>query len=157
MARVIEYNKVIAAGRDQVWRVLADFGGYRAWNPFLRNAVGHAAPGARILIQMQPPGGNPLRFHARIERVEVEARLVWAGHLLSDRLLRGEYSYRLERCGRNETQLIQQARFDGVLASVVPGGLYRRQQEGMRQMADALDEHLRAHSKTAGVRVAGPR
>lgn len=157
MARVIEYNQVIAAGRDQVWRVLADLGRYRAWNPFLRNAVGQAVPGARIMIQMQPPGGNPLRFHARIERVEVEARLVWAGHLLSDRLLRGEFSYRLERCGRNETQLIQQARVDGVLASLVPGALYRRQQEGMRQMADALDEHLRAYRADTGTRVTGSR
>lgn len=137
-SRALMHELRIRAPREQVWRVLSDFRRYSEWNPFLWNVVGEAKTGARVLIQMKPPGGNPMRFAARVERAEERHELRWTGRFLSDRLFRAEYGFRLEPARRDETRVIQTAQFSGSMAGLVPAALYRRQEQGLQAMTRAL-------------------
>ncbi len=143
MVRTCEHEARLPAPRERVWQVLTDFGGYHAWNPFLWNAAGEARMGERVLLQMQPPGGNPMRFSARIEQADGPRELRWAARLLHDALFRAEFRFRLEPA-RDGVRLIQSAHFSGRLAGWVPSRLYERQQRGLAAMAEGLHEHLAA-------------
>lgn len=142
MTRSIDMETRIQAPPEQVWSVLADFRGYAGWNPFIWNAVGEPRRGSLLLIQMQPPGGNPVRFHPRVTVAERPREIRWVGRLGSERVFAGEYGFRIEPARRNESRLIQTVRFSGAAASWVPARLYERQREGLQAMGHALQARV---------------
>ena len=130
----------VAAPPAQVWAILTDLPCYREWNPFLREARGEIREGGRVLLQMRPPGGNPLRFTVRVDQVEETRRVRWVAHLAADSLFRAVHEFRLEPVGQRATRLQVSAHFSGALAGLVPGFLYRRQHHGLERMAEAMQE-----------------
>lgn len=134
----------VAAPPAQVWAILIDLPRYREWNPFLSQAAGELRAGGRVLMQMRPPGGNPLRFTARVEAVDEPRRLRWVGRLGLDVLFRAVYEFRLEAAGQRATRLQVSVHFSGSLVGLVPGFLYRHQHRGLERMAEAMQERASA-------------
>ena len=58
----IETSILINAPPSRVWQVLTDFHAYPAWNSFIRVISGPLHEGARLSLQITPPGKASMRF-----------------------------------------------------------------------------------------------
>ena len=56
MPRVVQTEVEIAAPAERVWSVFMDWGAFPAWNPFIKGLQGEPAVGARLQLEVQPPG-----------------------------------------------------------------------------------------------------
>ena len=62
----IETNIEIDAPAARVWALLTDFSAMPAWNPFIRSISGDLAQGARLSVQIAPPGRSGARFNPTV-------------------------------------------------------------------------------------------
>ncbi|MGN9844564.1 SRPBCC family protein [Nonomuraea sp. H19] len=69
-----------------VWSALADFDGYRAWNPFICEASGRLAVGSRLTLRMFPAAGRAMTFRPTVLAAVPGSELRWNGRLFPDRL-----------------------------------------------------------------------
>lgn len=123
-----------------MWAVLTDFARYPEWNPFIRQASGDVAVGARLTVRIQPPDGRPMTFRPVVQQLSTERELRWLGHLGLPGLFDGEHVFRLEPVGADRTRFTQSERFRGLLVSLVPQGVF----ENTRRGFDAMNHALRA-------------
>jgi hypothetical protein len=109
----------IDAPPERVWAVLTDFERYHEWNPFM-NVVGRANDGARLHVELFPPGGRTSRFRPTVTRVDAPRELRWLGHLATAGLFDGEHRFVLDPIdGGSRTSLTHAESVSGVLAPVV--------------------------------------
>jgi hypothetical protein len=80
--QAIETGTDIAAPPWRVWRLLTDFDGYPAWNPFLTRVQGRPEPGARLRVRVEAPGRSALVLTPRVAVLETGRALRWRGRLL---------------------------------------------------------------------------
>ncbi len=69
----------IDAPPDRVWEIFSDFPGHSNWNPFIRTIEGEAREGARLIITVDPPEGDPMTFEPTILVVRPDEELQWLG------------------------------------------------------------------------------
>ena len=62
----IEASFLISAPPSRVWQVLTDFSAFPAWNPFIRSISGPLREGARLSVQIMPPGKSSMRFRPTV-------------------------------------------------------------------------------------------
>jgi hypothetical protein len=109
----------IDAPPERVWAVLTDFERYHEWNPFM-NVAGRANDGARLHVELSPPGGRTSRFRPTVTRVDAPRELRWLGHLGTAGLFDGEHRFVLDPIdGGSRTSLTHAESVSGVLAPVV--------------------------------------
>ena len=53
-----------------MWRVLTDFGAFPKWSPFVLQASGEAAAGARLRVSIQSPGSRGMTVLVSASTVE---------------------------------------------------------------------------------------
>jgi len=129
----------IAAPPERVWSVLIDYEAYSAWNPFIQKMSGEFRAGARLDIQIAPPGRRAMRFRPTVLRVEPNKELRWVGSLGMRRVFDGEHALLLDSIGGGNTRFRQEERFFGVLAPLVMrGGLLESTRRGFIEMNEAL-------------------
>lgn len=58
MTRNIQHQIDIGAPPAVVWEQLADTAAYAHWNPFVRRLSGELTEGARLTVEVAPPGGR---------------------------------------------------------------------------------------------------
>lgn len=75
---------------------LVDFKSYSDWNPFIVSAEGEAAAGAKLQIDIQPPGGKKMTFKPTVITAERGKEFKWLGRLLFPGLFDGEHSFKFE-------------------------------------------------------------
>lgn len=138
--KIIEMDILIEGSPESVWTVLADFGRYREWNPFIQEASGEARTGARLKVRMFPPGGKPMTFQPTVRAVSPGEELRWVGHLGFPGLFDGEHTFRIEQTGRDQVRFTQMERFRGILVPLFPNSLYERTKRGFEEMNRALKE-----------------
>ena len=65
------------APRQLVWRLLTDFEGYRAWNPYIIRASGEARNGAELELQLDPLHEDPQDATCDVITVKELRKLYW--------------------------------------------------------------------------------
>jgi len=131
----IETSILIAALPSRVWQVLTDFNAFPAWNPFIRAISGPLREGARLSIQIVPPGRSAMRFRPALLVVRPDQELRWRGSLLIPGLFTGEHVIRLQSEEVNSTRVIQGERFSGLLVGLfVRRGMLDATRQGFHSM-----------------------
>lgn len=123
---VVEASCLIAAAREDVWRILADAPGYAGWAPGM-HLEGAIAEGARVRVATE---GGPLAESAtdnarvRVSGVRAPETMTWTGGMPL-RLLRGVRTFRLDPAGPGCTRFTMREEMAGPiawLAMTLPGG-----------------------------------
>ncbi|MBN1092718.1 SRPBCC domain-containing protein [Blastococcus sp. TML/M2B] len=127
----------VEAPPDAVWAVLTDLPGHAAWNPFIPSAAGTVAPGERLSLRLQPPGGRALPIRPTVTEVVDGAVLEWLGHLGVPGLFDGRHRFELTATPAG-TRLVQSESFSGLLVRPLRGFLDGGTLAGFRAMNDAL-------------------
>ncbi len=127
----------IEAPPDAVWAQLTDLAGYAAWNPFIPSATGTVAPGERLSLRLQPPGGRALPIRPTVTEVVPDSVLEWLGHLGVRGLFDGRHRFELHSTPQG-TRLVQSEEFGGVLVRPLRGFLDGGTLAGFHAMNEAL-------------------
>jgi hypothetical protein len=130
----------IAASAERVWRVLTDFASYPQWNPFIRSISGQPAPGERLEVRIEPPGGRGMTFKPKVLRAEDNRELRWLGQLLVPGLFDGEHSFTIQPLEENRVRFVQREAFKGLLVPLFARSLETNTQRGFEEMNRALKE-----------------
>jgi hypothetical protein len=138
MGKQLRTEIEIDATPERVWQVLADFGAYPDWNPFITSASGTARVGERLTNRLQPPGGRAMTFRPRVLEADPGRRLRWLGHLLVPGIFDGEHSFTIQPLGEGRVRFIQQEQFRGILVPLMARSLDRHTLAGFRQLNQAL-------------------
>lgn len=138
--RRIETTIDIAAPAEAIWRVLADFPAYPAWNPFIRRIEGEIRVGAQLRVTVQPPGRRPMTFQPVVRAATPARELRWLGRLLIPGLFDGEHAFVIESRGAR-CRLRHEERFAGLLVGAFPGMIVDTE-KGFEAMNAALKRRV---------------
>ena len=128
----------INASVERVWDILTDFASYPQWNPFIRNISGLPAPGERLEVRLEPPGGRGMTFKPKVLNAEPNRELRWLGNLLVPGLFDGEHSFTIQPLEEDRVRFVQREAFKGVLVPVFARSLDTNTKRGFEQMNRAL-------------------
>ena len=127
----------IDAPAERVWAVVTAFAAYPEWNPFIRRISGELQVGAKLEVQIEPPGARATTFKPTVRAVEVDRELRWLGRLLVPGVFDGEHSFRIEQRDGGGSHFVMSERFSGLLVGLF-GGLLAKTELGFEQMNAAL-------------------
>jgi len=122
---------------ERVWALLTDFVEMPSWNPFITSISGALAQGARLSVQVAPPGKSVIRFKPIILSVRPEREIRWLGTLFVKGVFDGEHYFLLEPIGKDRTRLVNGEKFSGLLAGPLSSMLPATEQ-GFQAMNAAL-------------------
>ena len=106
------------------------------WNPFITRIEGKGEPGARLRIEIKPPGRSAMTFSPAVLAVRPAKELRWRGRLLLPGIFDGEHAFELEE--RGSTCVFRQSeRFTGLLVPLL-GGTLEATERGFQAMNVAL-------------------
>jgi hypothetical protein len=120
-----------------VWPHLTDLAAYAEWNPFITAATGEVAPGRRLELRMEPPGGRAVTFRPHVTDVSSGSVLEWLGHLGVPGLFDGRHRFDLIPT-ETGTHVIQRETFTGLLVRPFRRSLDRSTLAGFEAMNAAL-------------------
>ena len=135
----IETAIEIEAPAKRVWALLTDFVQMPSWNPFITSISGDLTQGARLSIQVAPPGKSVMRFKPIILWVRPEREFRWLGALFVKGLFDGEHYFLLEPIGEDRTRLVHGEKFSGLLVELLKSMLPPTEQ-GFQAMNAALKQ-----------------
>ena len=144
MSRQLHTETVIAASPETVWTILTDFAAYPAWNPFIRRISGTLEPGARLEVDLSPPGGRAMTIRPTLREVQPARTLRWLGSLGLPGLFDGEHSFEIEPSGEGQVRFVQSERFSGILVPLVMSFVGESTRQGFEAMNQALKERAEA-------------
>jgi hypothetical protein len=133
----------VEATPERVWEILTDFDAYPEWNPFIQRIEGDAAPGSKLEVRIEPPGGRAMTFKPTVLEVAPGQELRWLGRVLAPGLFDGEHSLRIEPIDDSRVRFVQAERFTGVLVPVL-GKSLEKTQRGFTAMNEALKRRAEA-------------
>ncbi|MEZ4563445.1 MAG: SRPBCC domain-containing protein [Thermomicrobiales bacterium] len=153
MSRLLQTDIAIAAPPEVVWSILTDFTAYPGWNPFIRRISGKQEVGARLDVDLAPPGGRVMTIRPSVLEVGPQRSLRWLGSVWWPGLFDGEHRFVIEPLGKNQSRFLQSERFSGPLVPLVMPFIGRSTQQGFEAMNQALKERAEAmaHGRTAQV------
>ena len=143
MTSEIQHQIDIDAPPATVWAQLADTAAYGEWNPFVRRLSGEFRAGARLVVEIAPPGGRAMTFKPTVLTAEADRELRWLGRLGLPGIFDGEHSFRLERRPDGGTRFVQAERFHGILVRLF-GATLEKTRLGFEQMNEALKRRAEA-------------
>jgi hypothetical protein len=137
--RRIETMIEIEAPTERVWALLTDFARMPSWNPFITSISGTLMQGARLSMQVTPPGKSPMQFKPIILSFQPEREFRWLGTLFAKGIFDGEHYFLLEAVDEDRTRLIHGEKFSGLLVGFMSGMLSATEQ-GFLAMNAALKQ-----------------
>jgi hypothetical protein len=135
--RSISASIVINASRETVWNVLTNFAHYPAWNPFIISVEGRAETGTYLKNSMLLNGKTQV-FTPKVLEAMPNQTLVWLGSLWVKGLFDGRHEFVLEEISPEQTRLVQQEFFSGVLSGFILKMIGEATLENFRKMNEAL-------------------
>jgi hypothetical protein len=141
--RTIDTSIDIDAAPAAVWAVLADTGRYPEWNPFVRSLSGDLHAGARLTVQIGPPGKSAMTLKPKVLAAVPGRGLRWVGRLGLPGIFDVEHAMELEPLPEGKTRFHHHERFRGVLVPFV-GGVLRDTERGFTAMNAALKARVEA-------------
>jgi len=133
----------IEATPERVWEILTDFDAYPEWNPFIQAIEGEAAPGSKLEVRIEPPGGRAMSFKPIVLEAAPRQELRWLGRVLVPGLFDGEHSLRIEPIDDSRVRFVQAERFTGVLVPLF-GKSLEKTERGFTAMNEALKRRAEA-------------
>ena len=127
----------IDASPADVWETLTDFAAYPEWNRFMR-VEGRLNPGARLFVELRPPGARAASFRPTVTRTERGRGFAWRGHLFVPGLFDSDHSFDLTDLGDGRTRLTHTETFRGVLAGPLTRYYGGATERGFCEMNEAL-------------------
>ena len=127
----------IEADPELVWPHLTDLAACADWNPFITAATGEVAPGRRLELRMEPPGGRAVTFRPHVTAVSTGSTLEWLGHLGVPGLFDGRHRFDLFPT-ETGTHVIKHETFTGLLVRPFRRALDRGTLAGFESMNEAL-------------------
>ena len=143
MVRNISHTIDIDAAPEKVWEELTDTGSYGDWNPFVRRVDGPLEEGARLQVEIEPPGGRRMAFKPTVLAARPARELRWLGNLVVPGLFDGEHRFEIEPLGGGRSRLTQSERFSGLLVRPF-GGTLEKTRRGFEAMNLALKARVEA-------------
>ena len=140
-SRTSSTETVIEAPREEVWFLLMDFDSYPEWNPYMPVVEGHPALGRTLDVRLEPPGGDAREIEASVVVYKPPRKLRWQSRLLAPGLRDLEYEVIVAPLGPNRTQVVQRARYEGLLVMFADSGPTTA---GLESMASALKRRAEA-------------
>ena len=134
----------IDAPAERVWDALTTIADYPIWNSFITHLAGTLAPGERLEVRLEPPGGAAMTFRPTVLAVEPARGLRWVGHLLIPGLFDGEHQFEIQPLGPGRVRFVQQERFTGVLVPLFARNLDAHTLPGFNAMNAALKARAEA-------------
>lgn len=134
--RLIDTHLEIATPPLRVWNVLTDFARFREWNPFIVRIEGSPEPGARLRVEIKPPGKSAMTFTPTVLAARPGKELRWRGRALLPGIFDGEHAFELEERG-GICVFRQSERFTGLLVPLL-GGVLAATERGFQAMNAAL-------------------
>lgn len=144
MRHAIRTEITIDAPVEVVWRHLTDLPRYQEWNPFIVEAAGEVAVGAKLTNRIQPPGGRAATFKPTVTEVEPHRSFEWLGRLGLPGIFDGRHRFELEAAVDGGTRLVHREQFSGLLVRVLRRSLDTKTLEGF----EAMNEALRARAES---------
>jgi len=141
--REINSEIEISASPEEVWKALTDFEGFREWNPFIRPVVGEAKEGARLRVQIRPPGGRAVAFRPAVTKVARNRELRWRGRLWLFGLFDEEHIFEIEPLEAGRVRFVQREAFSGLLVPLMTTRIDQAL-SGFEEMNRALKERVEA-------------
>ena len=135
-SRTSTASTVIEAPREVVWNILTDFGSYSDWNPYMTAVSGAQRVGESLDIRLVTPGHDPRDISATIYVLRPPRKLRWQARTLAPGVRDLEYEIIVAPLGPNRAQVLQRARYEGLLAVFVD---QRATTDCLERMADALE------------------
>lgn len=154
MSRLLHTEIAIAASPETVWSILTDFAAYPGWNPFIRRIAGKQEVGARLEVDLAPPGGHAMTMRPTLRALEPGRTLRWLGSVGLPGVFDGEHSFQIEPLGDNQVRFVQSERFSGILVPLVMAFIGRSTEQGFEVMNLALKERAEAKSQSGKVQAA---
>src|SRR5690348_13125008 len=134
--RLIDTHIEIGTPPLRVWDVLTDFARFPEWNPFIVRIEGRPEPGARLRVEIKPPGRSAMAFSPTVLAARAGKELRWRGRLLLPGIFDGEHAFELAE--RGGTCIFRQSeRFTGLLVPLL-GGALEATERGFAAMNAAL-------------------
>ncbi|NTW53064.1 MAG: SRPBCC domain-containing protein [Chlorobiaceae bacterium] len=127
----------INAPQERVWSVLADFGKYRSWNPFLRRISGRQAFNEKLRITVKLPSFPSVRIEARIDTLVYGEKIGWHAVFFKG-LLNARHWFELHQVDSHTTLLIHTEEFTGLFSGLVLDTLSGAFCKGYARMNHAL-------------------
>jgi hypothetical protein len=138
-SRTATAETIIDAPRELVWDVLMDFDAYPDWNPLMTSVQGTAAVGQTLDIHLTPPGGPERDLHAKVFVFKPPRKLRWQSRMLVPGLRDLEYEVIVAPLGPSRAQVVQRARYEGLLVPVTDTGSTGA---GLESLAVALERRV---------------
>lgn len=129
----------LAAPRERIWALVADFSLYSRWNPLFTHVEGSPGEGATVLLTVALPAIDPFTVPVTLEEIVPRSTIRWRHRYRVPALLTWEYRVSLEAAASVEqVRVVQHSRFTGLLAPLFHLGLGRMVHEGAVQLNGAL-------------------
>jgi hypothetical protein len=128
---------VVTAPRDVVWRLLTDFDGYSAWNPYITRARGEARVGETVTLH-ELNQGEPEDFECEVMDVKEQRKLRWRCRKYGvPGLLDREHAFRVLPIDGERVWLVYDGRLEGIFQPFTDLDDLKL---GYRRMTNALKE-----------------
>jgi hypothetical protein len=137
----------IAADKQRVWSVLANFAAYSDWNPFLRSVAATPQVGAPVALTVVL-GRRTLHLDASMLRYTPEREVRWAGPIsrLRGIVFRGEHYFTIEEMSSG-VRFVHGERFDGLAIPLMHGWIDRNLAPAYEAMNVALKRRAEAEAR----------
>jgi hypothetical protein len=131
---------VVEAPRTAIWALLTDVEHYDDWNPYITRASGRATVGSELELRLEPAGEDAETHSAKVVIVRPRRKVEWETRMIVPvpGVLDHEQIFRVLPAGPGRWRIVQEARFEGLLA---PFADLDGEREGLARMVDALTEH----------------
>jgi hypothetical protein len=137
----------IAADKERVWGILANFAAYSDWNPFLRSVATAPRVGAPVAMTVAL-GRRMLHLDASMLRFVPGRELRWAGPIshLKGVVFRGEHYFMIEEAAPG-VRFVHGERFEGLAIPFMHGWIDRTLAPAYAAMNVALKRRAEAAAR----------
>lgn len=129
---------VIHANIAKVWQSLTDFQNYPNSNPFMTCIEGEKKAGAKIKVEIIPPGSKPMTFTPKLIKFETNQEMRWIGILGASWLFSGEHYFKLEKLNEEKTKLTHGETFTDLISPIFSALSGKKTLQGFNLMNEGL-------------------
>lgn len=135
--RTLETDIIIYANIEKVWKVLTLFENYATWNPFIQQSQGQIVNGTKLKNTIHI-NGTAYVFQPTIVAVKAPYYFAWYGYKYAPFIFGGKHYFHLEKVTENETKLIHNEDFLGLLGNYIFQKIQLNTKKGFIAMNEAL-------------------
>lgn len=133
----VGHRITIEAPPELVWDFIADFEGWKGWNPLYQNTSGHAEEGEQIRFVVHLAGMKPQKAKAQVSRVRQNELLEYGISGLGG-LLKTMRFVEIHELSPTRCRVVNGEIMGGPLGRLVSRSLGKKVSQGLKGMNEAL-------------------